>query len=105
VVVFQYGDCGHPFALAPAMTLRIERTDEGGRSVIRLVGRLGTEHLEELKCQLSISASAPAIDLEEVNLVDVESVRFLVSSEKQGIEILKPSPYIREWMNRVCGNK
>jgi hypothetical protein len=89
------------------MTLRIERIDHGERPVIRLVGRLGTEHLEELKGQISTSASAsaPAIDLEEVNLVDVESVRFLVSSEEQGIEILNPSPYIREWMNRVRGNK
>jgi hypothetical protein len=66
---------------------------------------LGTEHLEELKSQISSSASALAIDLEEVNLVDVESVRFLVSSEKQGIEILNASPYIRESMNRVRGNK
>jgi anti-anti-sigma regulatory factor len=93
--------------LAPLlqMTLKIERATDNGRTFIRLVGRVDAEHLEELKFQVSADAATTAIDLEEVSLVDVEAVRFLVSAEKQGLEILNPSAYIREWMNRVRGNK
>jgi hypothetical protein len=38
--------------------------------------------------------------LEEVDLVDVEAVRFLNAREDEGISVLHCSPYIREWMLR-----
>jgi hypothetical protein len=38
------------------------------------------------------------LDLEEVDLVDVEGVRFLNACESAGVSILHCSPYIREWM-------
>ncbi len=41
-----------------------------------------------------------ALDLEEVDLVDVDGVRFLNECESTGISILRCSPYIREWMLR-----
>ena len=40
------------------------------------------------------------LDLEEVDLVDVDGVRFLNECESTGISILRCSPYIREWMLR-----
>jgi len=40
------------------------------------------------------------LDLEEVDLVDVEAVRFLNTCEAGGISVLHCSPYIREWMFR-----
>jgi hypothetical protein len=40
------------------------------------------------------------LDLEEVDLVDVEAVRFLNACEAQGVSVLHSSPYIREWMLR-----
>ncbi len=40
------------------------------------------------------------VDLEEVSLVDVESVRFLVSCELAGVELQHCPPYVREWMSR-----
>ena len=85
------------------MTLKIERATEKGVTVLRLMGRLGVEHLEELKAQIAASDSSPVLNLEEVNLVDVEAVRCLVLMQRGGIEVRNASPYIREWMNRCEG--
>jgi hypothetical protein len=40
------------------------------------------------------------LDLEEVDLVDIDAVRFLNAFESTGVSILHCSPYIREWMVR-----
>jgi hypothetical protein len=45
------------------------------------------------------------LDLEEVDLVDVDGVRFLNECESTGISILRCSPYIREWMLRERGEQ
>jgi hypothetical protein len=37
--------------------------------------------------------------LDEVTLVDVVVVRFLIASEADGIEVRNCSPYIRDWMS------
>ena len=42
-------------------------------------------------------------DLEELDLVDIEGVRFLNACESAGVSILHYSPYIREWMLRERG--
>ena len=36
------------------MTLRIERNSDGRRTLIRLIGRVRSEHLEELKKQTGV---------------------------------------------------
>ena len=41
-----------------------------------------------------------ALDLEHLTLVDVEGVRFLGACEAKGIELIRCSPYIREWIAR-----
>jgi hypothetical protein len=41
--------------------------------------------------------------LEELDLVDLEGVRFLNACEAKGISILHCSPYIREWMLQERG--
>jgi hypothetical protein len=38
------------------------------------------------------------LDLEELDLVDIDAVRFLNACESAGVSILHCSPYIREWM-------
>jgi hypothetical protein len=40
------------------------------------------------------------LDLSEVTLVNVGVVRFLISSEDEGIELVQCPPYVREWMLR-----
>jgi hypothetical protein len=38
------------------------------------------------------------LDLEELDLVDIDAVRFLNACESAGVSILRCSPNIREWM-------
>ena len=80
------------------MTLRIERAGGQGRPIIRLIGRVQSEHLAELKTQIEGPEPHLALDLEEVTLVDVGVVRFLLRCEESGMELLHCSPYIRQWM-------
>jgi len=80
------------------MTLRIERVSAQGRTVVRLIGRVQSECLAEIEAQIEGAEPRPALDLEEVTLVDVVAVRFLGSCERRGIELLHCAPYIRHWM-------
>ena len=76
------------------MTLRIERVK--GR--IRLSGEFRIAHLEQVKSETECCESPVVLDLEEVDLIDVEGVRFLNACEAKGISVLHCSSYIREWM-------
>lgn len=82
------------------MTLRIEKVADRHKTIIRLSGRLQSEHLDELKMQVDGEQSPIVLDLEGVTLVDIEIVRFLNACEKSGVELLHCWPYIREWMSR-----
>jgi anti-anti-sigma regulatory factor len=82
------------------MTLKIERCSDGPSTKIRLIGRIQAEHMAELEEQIRESGSKIAIDLEEVDLVDLQVVRFLGMCEAQGITLLNCSPYIRDWIGK-----
>ena len=82
------------------MTLRIERVLTGPVPALRLIGRLRSEDLEELRAQMRNLENAMALDLEEVTLVDAEAVRFLRSCESDGVRLLHCSTYVREWISR-----
>ena len=82
------------------MTLRIEKAADSHKTVIRLIGRLQSQHLNELMMQIQGNQPSTALDLDQVTLVDVEIVRFLNACEKASIELLHCRPYIREWMTR-----
>ena len=82
------------------MTLKIEKVTNGERTVIRLSGRLQSEHLDELKTQMDGDQSRIELDLDGVTLVDVEVVRFLNTCEENNVQLLHCSPYIREWIIR-----
>jgi hypothetical protein len=45
------------------------------------------------------------LDLEEVDLVDIDGIRFLNQCESQGVGLLGCSPYIKEWMLRERGEQ
>jgi len=81
------------------MMLRIDPVQ--GR--IRLSGELRSEHLDQVKAEIERCASPVVLDLEEVDLVDIEAVRFLNACESAGISILHCSSYIREWMLQERG--
>ncbi len=85
------------------MTLKIEKYWDGHRTNIRLIGRMRAEHVPELEKQIRESESKIALDLEDLNLVDVEAVRFLGSCEAAGVTLLNCSPYIRDWIGKERG--
>ena len=76
------------------MTLRIDRVPGG----IRLTGEFRAGHLDQVKTEIERCQSPIVLDLEELDLVDLEGVRFLNACESAGVSILHCSPYIREWM-------
>jgi hypothetical protein len=82
------------------MTLKIEKYSVGNSRTLRLIGRLRAEHLPELEKQIRESESKIVLDLEELNLVDVEAVRFLGICEAKGATLLNCSPYIRDWISK-----
>jgi anti-anti-sigma regulatory factor len=82
------------------MTLKIETYSDGTGTKIRLIGRMQAEHLAELEKQIRESVSKIVIDLEELDLVDVQVVRFLGACEAQGITLINCSPYIRDWIGK-----
>ena len=85
------------------MTLKIERISGKRRTRIRLSGAFRSEHCDQVKAEIERDGPRIALDLEEVDLVDVEGVRFLNACEAEGISVLHCSPYIREWMLRERG--
>jgi hypothetical protein len=82
------------------MTMRIEPASDGQTATLRLIGRIDSEFLDELRAQVQRHRPRLLLDLDEVTLVDVAVVRFLTGCEAEGIELLHCAPYIREWMGR-----
>ena len=82
------------------MTLRIERYTDRGRTILRLIGRMQAEHVNEVERRIEESGAKVALDLDEMTLVDVPVVRFLGTCEIRGISILNCSPYIADWIAR-----
>ncbi len=85
------------------MTLRIERILGKRGTLIRLSGALRSEQRGQVKAEIERLGTRVALDLEEVDLVDVEGIRFLNACEADCISVLHCSPYIREWMLRERG--
>ena len=89
-----------PIPWSDQLTLKIERDSHRGKTTIFLIGRFDSEHLEELRTQLSTGGPQVVLDLREVTIVDVDVVRFLVACKTGGAKIVHCSRYIREWMVR-----
>lgn len=80
---------------------KIEKLAEGNTTVLRLVGRINAEHLDELsKLIADAEPRMVKLDLSEVTLVDVDVVRFLGDQERRGLYVGKCSRYVREWIQR-----
>jgi anti-anti-sigma regulatory factor len=82
------------------MTFKVEKYYDEDSTTIRLIGRMRAEHLPELEKQIREVESKIVLDLEELNLVDVEAVRFLGSCEVEGVTLVNCSPYIRDWIGK-----
>jgi anti-anti-sigma regulatory factor len=87
------------------MTLKIERTFGARETQMRLSGQLRSEHIRQVRSEVEGAEEPVVLDLGEVDLVDVDGVRFLNECESTGISILRCSPYIKEWMLRERGEQ
>ena len=79
---------------------KIEKLTEGNITVLRLVGRINTQHLEELRKLIADAEPRVKLDLSEVKLVDVDVIRFLGNQERRGVQLGNCSRYVREWIHR-----
>jgi hypothetical protein len=83
------------------MTWRIDRV-VGGDDIVALCmsGRITKQDVDTLRNVVDEEATAVALDLKNVILVDREVVRFLAHRELNGIVLRNCPPYIREWVSR-----
>jgi hypothetical protein len=88
-----------------SMTLKIRQVAGKRDTRICLSGQLRSEHLDQLKSEIERCSSPLVLDLEEVELVDVEGIRFLNECESAGVAVVRCSPYIKEWMLRERGDE
>lgn len=80
--------------------MRIERRSKGKSSTdLKLSGRMQADALSELLAEIE-KYNPRSLDLEEVTLLDRDSVRFLIRCESEGIELVNCSLYVREWIIR-----
>ena len=80
---------------------KITRLMQAGITTLALSGRVGSEHVPELRQFLEEArAQGAVLDLGEVTLVDVDVVRFLIECEAQAIRLTRCPGYVREWMVR-----
>jgi hypothetical protein len=84
--------------------LKIELISGSRGARIRLSGQLRSEHLGQLKSEIEREGPNVELDLEEVDLVDVEGIRFLNTCKSAGVPVLHCSAYLREWMLRERGS-
>jgi hypothetical protein len=80
------------------MSWKIETHHRGQSTTFRLIGRMGAEDLQSVQKLIHDSKPTITLDLEELSLVDIETVRFLGRCEDAGIPLLHCSQYIRAWI-------
>jgi hypothetical protein len=85
--------------------LKIELISGSRGARIRLSGQLRSEHLEQLKSEIEVGGPNLVLDLEDVDLVDIDGIRFLNECESAGLAVVGCSPYIKEWMLRERGEQ
>jgi len=84
------------------MVLRIEKSRNPEFVIFVLSGRIEADKIKQLKEILAEQANQKiAFDLENVKLVDQDSVKFLHECEAQGVNLWNCPAYLREWIMRI----
>jgi hypothetical protein len=80
--------------------LRIQRSSSDG-VVFALSGRIEIEDVAELRRLFGLEEPGQDIklDLQDVTLVDRDSVKFLARCEAENIELKSCPGYVREWID------
>src|SRR5437879_13500314 len=77
------------------VTLKIETASDGHTASLRLIGRIEGEYLDELEAHVRRHQPRLVLELDEVTLVEVAVVRFLIACVADGVELWHCEPYIR----------
>ena len=81
--------------------LRIETESDGEVTTVRVIGRLQSSYVEDLRSALKdVESHVVVLDLSELTLVDLGVVRFFGACEAEGIELRHCPRYVREWISR-----
>ena len=80
--------------------LRIGKDTDDCVTRLRLSGRIQSEDIACVQSVMNDGCARKILDLSEVTLVDLEVVRFLISCEDEGVELVQCPPYVREWILR-----
>jgi hypothetical protein len=80
--------------------LKIEQDSDGCVTSLRLSGRIESDRINCIRTAIRECSRRRILDLDEVTLVDIEGVRFLIGCEDEGIELAQCPLWIREWMTR-----
>jgi len=80
--------------------LRIEKDSDGCITKLTLMGRIQSNHIAFVRSAMNDGCERTILDLGQVTLVDLGVVRFLVSCEDSGVELVQCPPYVREWILR-----
>src|ERR1700678_4657278 len=73
--------------------LRIEKESDGHTTILRLVGRIESVNIGNIRAQMDDGNVPILMDLGEVTLVNVGVVRFLRDCEDEGVVLLYCPPY------------
>ena len=80
--------------------LKIEKDTGGCATKLRLSGRIQSDQIANIRSEMDGNCTSKILDLSETTLVDLGVVRFLISCEDDGIELVQCPAYVREWMLR-----
>jgi anti-anti-sigma regulatory factor len=80
------------------MTLRIEQIADDSETIFRLIGRITSPDVQQLKAEIAEARNRVTLDLEQVSLVDLDAVHFLAEAEQQGIHLRSLPQYVRAWI-------
>jgi hypothetical protein len=80
--------------------LRIEKDSDGCITKLTLIGRIQSNQISVVQSAMNDVCARTILDLGQVTLVDLGVIRFLISWEDRGVELVQCPPYVREWILR-----
>jgi hypothetical protein len=80
--------------------LKIEKETDGCVTKFRLIGRIQADQIASIRSEINGGCPNRILDLNEVTLVDLGVIRFLIHCENTGVNLIQCPAYVREWMLR-----
>ena len=89
------------------MTLMINISRNGMQTAFTLIGRINAKEVVELQTLFDAVELGKSIvvDLNEVQLVDPDGIRFLAGCEENGAQLKNCPAYVREWIDKERSQK